>query len=1799
MSEAYSTAVAIVGMACRFPGARNKDEFWGNLMQARCSIEDVDPDVVARERSLLRRVDKYVAKHATLPDPDQFDAEFFGFTARQAAITDPQQRVFLEVAWHCLEDAGWRHDRQRNVGVFVGSNLSSHLTNNICSNFDRYLPADFIGKLVGNDKDYISLMTSYLLDLSGPSFGVQSACSSSLLAVSLACQNLLTYQCDMALAGGVSVRVPFAHGYVYQEGNAFSSDGSCRPFDSRACGTVFGSGAGAVVLKRYQDAVNDGDLIYALIRGTGVTNDGRAKAGFTAPSVEGQRAAIETAFENAAINPTQAGYVETHGTATPLGDPIEFEALRLALGEQGQRCALGAVKSNLGHLDSASGIAGLIKAALSVHHGFIPPTLGFAEPNTAIVLGDESRFYINDSPIEWNAELERVAGVSSFGFGGTNVHLVLSNISQGLGASKVHDNLVDQSIASQDTHRLLCLSAKTPDALKRLASSYAELLQDDLLDVNRICDGALLHRNPLPHRLAVWGIDAQTLRTALLAEEGTCPTPDRSQGTAKSTRPRFAFVFGGQGVQRVGLGRELFMHDATFRGAMDRCAEQLVKAGGGDPRELLYGASASDAALSLTQNTQPVMFALGYALAEALEARSITAHAMMGHSVGEITAACRAGWISLGDASTLIVERARAMQSVDQGGMVVVLAPEDLVLELIHELGVYLSIAVVNGPQETVVAGPDESVQQLVERARSLGLVTVMLSVSHAFHSQMMEGPASTLRALDLASTSLPGRVPLVSNVTGTFHLEVPDATYWSRHVRSTVQFKLGIETLHRSGCECFVEIGGTGQLSRMVRATLGDSIATASLLAPRRAADESFCRSLADMFCLGQDILPPNPKVPAVPLPLYPFEPAKHEYAPVPSSAQQSRDRCIGTADVGDGALLEDELELPQSHEARFVGAVSLTTHRHFEDHRIGHSVIVPGASFMSAFVDAWTRCRSPSGDIVLIDVNFPEGMMLSGEESRLVHLVMDRRSDEARVCRLLSRVNQSSQKGLWQLHARALTTVPQPKKWDRHSISEVEAACLDHVSGDDFYEAFRKAGYHLGSSFSWIDSIAIGHRTGIAKIKIPRDRLSQEVLTCVIDSCFQVVHACRGVSVDRLAYDDDLYIPFSIDRFSLRTPKLDGDLCWCIVRVHEGNPSSEILADLVLVDEHGEALMEIDGFLARAVNRNQLGRTSQRRLTHFPQVVWVPQDAPTTSIEPTGDSWLIFGGKAALCSDLGDALRRHGRVPVFISEGSAFRKLDNDTFNVRIDDSADISAVLLDLHQQARTVEGAVHCLALDTCQDDLEGISQLSHVRRLSLDSATALSQALVRDSDAVRVPKLAFVTRNAVTTSTRDIGRLVPLATAIWGFARSVTLEHAVLSGVCVDVAAEGSYTVDDVMMELLVSDTHRQVAYRDGRRFVAELNAVDRPIEGERPVLNGRWLITGGGGSIGLAIAHCLASLGAKRIALLGRTAESSESLRNAITAIEAEGCEVSLHSVDMTQREAVDRCLDDLCWADEGMEGLVHCAGVLDDHTVENLDSQSIARVYDPKVVGTWNLHDALRNVAVNHFIVCSSAAGVVGATGQSHYAAASAVVDSLMAYRSSTGRRSTSINWGPWGDSTMVGALSELQRRYLERQGHRPLTKEEAIEAFCDVLRLDDPQVGVFDLAADKFSSVHAGADTGLLRRLLGRSRRDSGVVKRLPLPIDSEGQLLMAMLRVLEQALGGALGSSDAASRSPVDLGLVSLTAIDVREQFREETGHDIQLSLLLGSDSVRELAQRVWSSKEKKHEEQGHQRIKRVVI
>jgi acyl transferase domain-containing protein len=806
--------IAIVGMASRFPGARNIGEFWRDLCDGVESISfftDEELKAAGEDPSVLRDP-CYVKARGILEDVELFDASFFGFYPREAQMMDPQHRLFLECAWEALEDAGYDTENYQGiVGVFGGAGINSYLLSIISSNPGSLSLAEGYQLAIGNHHDFLTTRVSYKLNLKGPSIDLQTACSTSLVAVHMACRSLLGYQCDMALAGGVTIGLPQKKGYLFHEGMILSPDGHCRAFDAKAQGTVAGNGAGMVVLKRLADAVVDGDHVYAVIKGSAVNNDGAMRVGFTAPSVDGQAEVIATAQALAGVEPETISYVEAHGTGTPLGDPIEVAALTQVFQEQTDAkgfCAIGSVKTNVGHLDTAAGVAGLIKTALALNHRVIPPSLNFKRPNPKIDF-QNSPFYVNTKLSEWKAgPTPRRAGVSSFGIGGTNAHVVLEEA---------------PAIESPGTSRpwhLLVLSAKTDSALEAATSNLAtHLKQHPELNLADVAYTLQVGRKAFNHRRIVV---CRTLEDAWDALEKR--DPKRIFSTCHLQEPgdrSVAFMFSGQGAQYVDMGRELYQIEPAFRELVDYCSEFLKPHLDLDLRELLYppkenvGKAAEQ--LNQTYITQPALFVIEYALAKLWMAWGIYPQAMVGHSIGEYVAACLSGVFSLADALILVAARGRMMQEMPSGAMLSVPLEEREVRPL---LGEKLSLAAINGPSSCVVSGPHDAIAELEQKLTKKAVEYRRLHTSHAFHSEMMD-PILEAFAKEVEKVSLRSpKIPYISNVTGTWITaeEATDPSYYARHLRHTVKFAEGIRELLIEPNRILLEAGPGQTLSTLAR---------------------------------------------------------------------------------------------------------------------------------------------------------------------------------------------------------------------------------------------------------------------------------------------------------------------------------------------------------------------------------------------------------------------------------------------------------------------------------------------------------------------------------------------------------------------------------------------------------------------------------------------------------------------------------------------------------------------------------------------------------------------------------------------------------------------------------------------------------------------------------------------------------------------------------------------------------------------------------------------------------------------
>jgi len=868
--------IAIIGMAGRFPGARNTSEFWVNIRDGVESIRSFTPEELKASGldPKILKSPRYVNRGGVLEDADLFDAEFFSISPKEAEFMDPQHRVFLECAWEALDNAGYDPDRYDGlIGMFGGVARNMYFIRH-AEYFRSLIDSGALHEiLLGFDKDFPATRVSYKMNLKGPSVNVQTACSTSGVAIHMACQSLLFGECDMAIAGGVRVQVPLMGGYLYAEGGILSPDGYCRAFDEKAKGTVFGSGAGMVVLKRVTDAVRDGDCIYAVIKGSAINNDGADKVGFTAPSVKGQAAVIEEALAVAGVDADSIDYIEAHGTATALGDPIEIAALTKAFRRTTARknyCAIGSVKSNIGHLDAGACVVGVIKTVLALKQRLIPPSVHFDKPNPQIDFAN-SPFYVNTRLQEWKKEgSARRAGVSSFGLGGTNVHIILEEAPE------------PSPSMSGRSWQLLSLSAKTPKALEAATTDLiAHLRRRPDMSLADAAYTLQTGRKAFPRRRIAVCRDADDAVTAF----ETMDPKGVITSSPPPSSPDVVFMFPGQASQYPNMGLELYKTERAFRDQVDFCADFLKPILSLDIRESLYPSpeetgNASET-LKQTSYAQPAIFITEYALARQWMTWGIIPKTMVGHSIGEYVAACLAGVFSLPDALSLVAARGQLIQSLPGGSMLAVTLSEK---EIRPYLSDKISLAAVNGPSLCVCSGGKAFIEELEHQLSKNNVVNGRLQTSHAFHSRMMDPIlgrfADVLKNIKLQ----PPKIPYVSNLTGTWIRpeEVIDPAYWVRHLRQTVRFDDCARELLKEPGRIFLEVGPGQTLSTLLRQHHQQTEKRTVLSSTRHPKEERsdvefILQTLGRLWSAGVDVnwkgFYGDEERQRVPLPSYPFE--------------------------------------------------------------------------------------------------------------------------------------------------------------------------------------------------------------------------------------------------------------------------------------------------------------------------------------------------------------------------------------------------------------------------------------------------------------------------------------------------------------------------------------------------------------------------------------------------------------------------------------------------------------------------------------------------------------------------------------------------------------------------------------------------------------------------------------------------------------------------------------------------------------------------------------------------------------
>ena len=1198
----YHEPIAIIGMGCRFPGqdattVATPAQFWHNLHEGVDAISEVPAtrwDHAAwydADRNVPGKT--YVQHGGFIGNIDQFSPAFFGVSPREAGMMDPQHRLLLETAWEALESANIPPETlyRQAVGVFVGYQGSEYVDFGNPTNLNELYAA------TGTTGSTAAGRIAYLFGFTGPCLTVDTACSSSLAAVHLACQSLRQGECHTALAGGVNLMLSPALTVLFSKGQMLAPDGRCKTFDAAADGYVRSEGCGVVTLKRLSDAQRDGDLILAVIRGSAMNQDG-ASGGLTVPNGPAQEQVIKAALKEAGIAPEQVGYVEAHGTGTALGDPIEMGALGAVFGQRQQPLYVGSVKTNIGHLEAAAGMAGLMKLVLSLQAKEIPPNLHFKQPSSRIAW-HESRLQVPTCVIPWalsEGQAERIAGVSSFGYSGTNTHVVLSE-APALPISEQADGTDHDS-----PPQLFTLSAKTPTALKAYAQNYAAFLSaqspPDALSLADVCHTTHVGRSHFAYRLGIVASSITDLQQQLLAyAANTTPAPSASGGSQR--KPRIAFLFTGQGSQYVDMGKALYASCPTFRTLLDSCEQEFQRLSGQSLLAIMFPVSPSNADLiNDTTYTQPALFALEYALAKLWQSWGIEPDVLIGHSVGEVAAACFAGLFSLEDGLRLIEARARLMGALPQdGAMVALLTDEASVRVALRGYEDKVAIATLNSATNVVISGESVAVQAVVTQLSAQGVKAQPLTVSHAFHSPLMEPMLDAFRAVAESIRFHPANIPLVSNLNGCHAgADMGTADYWVRHVRQAVRFADGMTTLQTDGVDVYLEIGPKPVLLSMASALLTQAATPpTSLFSLRKPGQDwqTLLASLSALYVRGATInwaaVDGSAAKHKITLPTYPFQRESY-WLETRHTGREPQGKSRATV----LPLIHSVTRLPTRHERVYEAEISLHAYPFLADHLVHGQFVVPGAGHVAMLLNAARLRWSGTTGLVLEGVLMPQALVLPDAGNRTVQAILTagNSTDTVNLVSFASAEADTETEVLTHLlgSVAELTAADIGGAQPDHGFSHYQQRCKQPLDIARVYEDFADQHILLGACFRWLEAawLDTDKQAALAKLRQPegiaeKELGSYQLHLSLLDACFQVAG---------LALDDgtgETRLPFSIRRLVLQRPVHDAEF-WCHAR-QTGADSCDIL----LWNVRGELLLQVEGFGVRRAPASA-----------FQQVVW-----------------------------------------------------------------------------------------------------------------------------------------------------------------------------------------------------------------------------------------------------------------------------------------------------------------------------------------------------------------------------------------------------------------------------------------------------------------------------------------------------------------------------------------------------------------------------------------------------------------
>ncbi|WP_369777698.1 type I polyketide synthase [Streptomyces sp. R33] len=1714
--------IAIVGMACRFPGGvAGPEDLWQLVSEGRDAVSsfpedrgwdleglfDPDPDNAGTS---------YTDQGGFLQGAGLFDAGFFGISPREALVMDPQQRVLLETSWEALERAGIDPVSLKgtDVGVFTGVFTQGYGAG------AGAIPPELEGYAgTGGASSVASGRVSYVLGLEGPAVTVDTACSSSLVTMHLAAQALRQGECSMALAGGATVMATPGTFVAFSRQRVLAGDGRCRAFADGADGTGWAEGVGVVVLERLSVARERGHRVLAVLRGSAVNQDG-ASNGLTAPNGPSQQRVIRKALAGAGLATADVDVVEAHGTGTALGDPIEAQALLATYGQgrdADQPLWLGSLKSNIGHTQAAAGVAGVIKMVQALRHGVLPPTLHVEKPTTevdwsagAVELLTEAR------PWPRNGRPRR-AGVSSFGVSGTNAHVILEEAPADE-AEPASEEAAPAGVVP------LVVSARSAGSLEGQAGRLASYLESaaggvSLADVA----GSLLSERALlgERAVVVAGSDQEALAgLQALARGESAPGVARGSAGGSGEPGKVVWVFPGQGSQRVGMGRDLYDRYPVFAQALDEACEQLDArlAGWVDHpvKDVVLGRVPGSAELlNRTVFTQAGLFAVESALFRLVESWGVRPDAVIGHSVGEITAAYAAGVLSLQDAARVVAARGRLMQALPAGGaMVAVAAGEEEVAGL---LGVGVEVAAVNGPSSVVLSGEEDAVLAAADRLRAQGRKTKRLAVSHAFHSLRMEPMLDEFAAELTEVVWQPPVIPVVSNVTGRLAGpgELADPQYWAGHVRRPVRFAEGIAAAVEFGGTLFVELGPGAALAGLVAETASAAdaeVACVAALRDGRPEEQTLLTSVAELFVRGIPVdwagMVPAGSV-RVDLPTYAFD-HRHYWLKPAATATDAASLGLGGSDH---PLLGAVVRLPQSDGLVFTSRLSLKSHPWLADHVIGGVVLLAG----TGLVELAVRAGDEAGCGVLEELVIEAPLVVPEHGGVRVQVAVGGPDQNgSRTVEIYSQREDAAGEGVWTRHATGvLSATAQPGAvGSGFDFAAWPPAGAQPVEVGDFYSGLVERGYGYGPSFQGLRAVWRRGEELFAEVALPEEHHKEAdrfgIHPGLLDAALHtgMFGASEGTTAEESGKP---VLPFAWNGLVLHAAGASA----LRVRMAPGGPGA---VSLTAADETGGLVVTLDSLVSRPVSAEQLEAAADTVAADaLFRVEWTGL-SPHQGAEAS-PSWV-----PVTTADEVTALAGSAGVP---------------------------AAVVL----EAFGGDGADVPLALTS--------------RVLGVVQAWLAGTGLEES-------RLVVVTRGAVPAGDGAVSD--PAGAAVWGLVRAAQAENPDRI-VLVDTDPASGQGVESVLGAVLAGG-EPQVAVRGAALSAPRLVRAGAEAAQDAPAVFGpvgTVLVTGAGSLGALVARHLVSRHGVRNLVLASRRGLQAEGMEELVAELAEQGAAVSVAACDVSDRDEVRALLASVP-AEHRLTGVVHTAGVLDDGVIGAQTPERLARVFAPKVDAVRHLDELTRGLDLDAFVVFSSASGVFGSAGQGNYAAANAFLDGLTAGRRAAGLPGVSLAWGLWAQTDgMTAHLSNVDQARASRGGVLAITPTEGMELFDAAVESGQALLVPvkLDLRSARADAAAGGGVPHLLRGLVRAGRQqaraaaatDGGLVRRLAGLTGAEQEaLLLDLVRAQVAVVLGHAGPEGVRAETAFkDAGFDSLTSVELRNRLREATGLKLPATLV----------------------------------